>query len=256
MPPPPAPTNGDAKVKRDPKAPKKPPTPFTLFSRAQRKEHKAEIEALLPPEATKLLKQRWKELNPNAKKPYEDQSRAAKERYDAFERSDEAHNGDVPPQPPLSDFSIADGAAAGAAGASATTGHGGRGDVDAAVSNALAGAKGPVASENISTPKRTPADVIKASGGKADESKKSDSEDDEEIDEHYCDVCKIEDGTPKNPIVICDKCDRGFHAKCHKVSDSPSGCNDGEVSVLQRVPSSLTQLLLACVFVALVLLMR
>ena len=196
----PSQSNGTT-AKRNPKNPKKPETPFAYFSREQRREHKEEVEALTPPEATKLLRERWDALDAAGKAPFEKQSNAAREKYEAFERANSVQADGVP-VPPMSvggqtvAATVTAAVRAAAAAAVASPSGKGAGPAPKATSNG----EGDVAEEGVT-----------------EEKELVDDGEDEEEDDHFCDVCKKENGTAKNPIVICDKCDRGFHAKCHTV---------------------------------------
>jgi hypothetical protein len=36
-----------------------------------------------------------------------------------------------------------------------------------------------------------------------------------------CEACKVVTGTRSNPVLLCDGCNRGFHASCYKISQLP-----------------------------------
>ncbi|GAA6037696.1 hypothetical protein JCM8097_002293 [Rhodosporidiobolus ruineniae] len=92
-------TKGAAKAKKDPNAPKRPLSAYMHFSQAERASVKEENPDVKFGEIGKILGARWKELDDEDKKPFEEKAKADKARYEKEKAAYDDENGTAKPAP-------------------------------------------------------------------------------------------------------------------------------------------------------------
>ncbi|GAA5862052.1 hypothetical protein JCM8547_001570 [Rhodosporidiobolus lusitaniae] len=88
-------TKATTKAKKDPNAPKRPLSAYMHFSQDQRASVKEENPEVKFGEIGKILGARWKELDEDDKKPYEEKAKADKARYEKEKAAYEEENPDA-----------------------------------------------------------------------------------------------------------------------------------------------------------------
>jgi len=87
-----------SKANKDPNAPKRPLSAFFLFSQDERPKIKITNSTFSVADVAKLIGERWRNLDADTKKKYENAAKQAKERYDV-ELNDYKKSADYkPPQ--------------------------------------------------------------------------------------------------------------------------------------------------------------